>query len=89
VAVPLDAALAAAVLIAPYDLREMAKLGDAGANELGALIGLRSVSRFTGGRRWPAIGALAALTAFGEHSSSGALIERTPVLRELDEWGRV
>jgi hypothetical protein len=89
VAVPLDAALAAAVLIAPYDLREMAKLGDAGANELGALIGLRSVSRFTGGRRWPAIGPLAALTAFGEHSSSGALIERTPVLREFDEWGRV
>ena len=88
VAVPLDAPLAAAVLIAPYDLREMAMLGDAGANALGALLGLRSVSRFTGRRRWLAIGALAALTAFGERSSLGALIERTPVLRELDEWGR-
>jgi hypothetical protein len=88
VAVPLDAPLTAAVLIAPYDLREMAMLGDAGANALGALLGLRSVSRFTGGRRWLAIGALAALTAFGERSSLGALIERTPVLRELDEWGR-
>jgi hypothetical protein len=87
-AIPVDAALAAAVLIAPYDLREMAMLGDVGANALGALLGLRSVSRFTGGRRWLAIGALAALTAFGERSSLGALIERTPVLRELDEWGR-
>jgi hypothetical protein len=88
VAVPLDAPLAAAVLIAPYDLREMAMLGDAGANAFDALLGLPSVSRFTGGRRWLAIGALAALTAFGERSSLGALIERTPVLRELDEWGR-
>ena len=87
-AAALDAPLAAAVLIAPYDLREMAMLGDAGANALGALLGLRSVSRFTGGRRWLAIGTLAALTALGERISLGGLIERTPGLRELDAWGR-
>jgi hypothetical protein len=87
-AAPLDAPLAAAVLIAPYDLREMAMLGDAGANALGALLGLRSVSRFTGGRRWLAIGGLAALTALGERTSLGALIERTPGLRQFDAWGR-
>ena len=87
-ALALDAPLAAAVLIAPYDLREMAMLGDAGANALGALLGLRSVSRFTGGERWLAIGALAAFTALGERTSLGALIERTPGLRELDAWGR-
>ena len=87
-AAALDAPLAAAVLIAPYDLREMAMLGDAGANALGALLGLRSVSRFTGGRRWLAIGMLAVLTAFGERTSLGALIESTPGLRELDAWGR-
>jgi hypothetical protein len=87
-AAALDAPLAAAVLIAPYDLREMAMLGDAGANALGALLGLRSVSRFTGGERWLAIGALAAFTALGERTSLGALIERTPGLRELDAWGR-
>ncbi|HST16665.1 MAG TPA: glycosyltransferase [Gaiellaceae bacterium] len=82
------APLGVAVLIAPYDLREMAMLGDAGSNAFGALLGLRSVDRFTGGRRWLAIGALTALTVLGERTSLGSLIERTPFLRELDAWGR-
>ena len=81
-------ALAAAVLLAPYDLREMAMLGDSGSNTLGAVLGLRSVSRFTERQRWSAIAALAGLTLLGERRSLGALIERTPVLRELDALGR-
>jgi hypothetical protein len=88
-ALPLRAPLAAAVLIAPYDLREMAMLGDAGSNALGALLGWSSVNRFTGRGRWLAIGALAGLTALGELTSLGRIIERTPVLRRVDEWGRV
>ena len=36
-----------------------------------------------------AIGALAGLTLLGEGRSLGELLERTPVLRELDAWGRV
>jgi glycosyl transferase family 2 len=79
---------AAAVLLAPYDLREMAMLGDSGSNALGAMLGLRSVGRFTERQRWSAIAALAGLTLLGERRSLGELIERTPVFRELDAWGR-
>ena len=88
-ALVVDAPLALAVLLAPYDLREMAMLGDGGANGLGAMLGWSSVNRFTGRGRWVAIGALAGLTFLGERRSLGELIERTPVLRELDAWGRL
>ena len=87
-AVVVDAPLALAVLLTPYDLREMTMLGDGGANGLGAMLGLSSVNRFTGRGRWVAIGALAGLTLLGERRSLGELIERTPVLRDLDSWGR-
>jgi Glycosyl transferase family 2 len=88
-AIPLHAPVGLAVLLAPYDLREMAMLGDTGSNALGALLGLRSVSRLTVKGRYAAIGALVALTLLGERTSLGRLIERTPVLREIDAWGRV
>jgi glucosyl-3-phosphoglycerate synthase len=84
----LDAPKGVAVLLLPYDLREMAMLGDAGSNSLGALLGLKSVGRLTGRGRAVAIGALAGLTLFGEIVSIGGLIERTPVLRDLDRLGR-
>ena len=46
--VPLRAPKGTAVLLLSYDLREMAMLGDAGSNALGALLGLNSVSQLTG-----------------------------------------
>ena len=73
-------AVAAAVLIAPYDLKEMAMLGDAGSNALGAVLGFSSVELLTGRSRWSAIGALSLLTLLGERRSLGSLIESTPVL---------
>ncbi len=82
------APLGTAVLLLPYDLREQTMLGDSGSNALGAMLGLSSVSRLTGSGRWLAIGALAALTALGERRSLGELIERTPLLADLDRLGR-
>jgi hypothetical protein len=82
-------ALCGGVLLAPYDLREMTMLGDAGANALGAVLGFDSVARFGSRGRLLAIGALAGLTLFGERRSLGRLIEETPILRELDAVGRV
>ena len=88
-AAPLAGApVGAAVILAPYDLREMAMLGDSGANALGAMLGLSSVSTLTERGRWVAIGALAGLTALGETRSLGELIERTPLLRQVDALGR-
>jgi hypothetical protein len=88
VAVLVGAPLRVAVLLAPYDLREMAMLGDSGANALGALLGLNSVERITGRGRWLLIGGLVGLTVLGERTSLGRLIERSPALRRVDEWGR-
>jgi len=85
---PLHAPKAIAVLLAPYDLREMVMLGDSGSNTLGAMLGFESVGRFTERQRWSAIAALAGLTLLGERRSLGGLIERTPVVRVLDGWGR-
>ncbi len=87
-AVVVDAPLTGAVLLLPYDLGEMGMLGDTGSNALGAMLGLSSVSRLTGRGRIAAIVALAGLTALGERRSLGELIERTPVLSDLDRLGR-
>lgn len=88
VAAPLRAPLVWAAILLPCDCREMTMLGDAGSNVLGGLLGLRSVGRLTGRGQWIAIGALASLNLFGDIRSLGELIERTPVLRQLDAIGR-
>jgi hypothetical protein len=77
-----------AVLLAPYDLREMTMLGDAGSNALGAVLGYGSVATFTARGQRFAIAALAGLTIIGELRSLGELIERTPGLSQLDRLGR-
>jgi hypothetical protein len=88
-AVATGAPLKVAVLLTPYDLREMGMLGDTGANALGALLGLNSVERITGRGRWLLVGGLLGLTALGERTSLGQLIERSPVLHRVDAWGRI
>jgi hypothetical protein len=85
---PAAAYLPVAVLLAPYDFREMTMLGDAGANALGAVLGYGSVSKLTGRGQILSIAALAALNVVGETRSLGALIERAPGLAQLDRLGR-
>ena len=85
---PAKAYLPIAVLLAPYDLREMTMLGDAGSNALGAVLGFGSVGKLTARGRLLAIAALAGLTIVGETRSLGKLIERTPFLLHLDRLGR-
>jgi UDP-N-acetylmuramyl pentapeptide phosphotransferase/UDP-N-acetylglucosamine-1-phosphate transferase len=77
-----------ALVAGVYDLRERSMLGDAGANLLGALAGLWLVLTLSGVGQLIALGILAVVTLYGELRSISALVERIPVLRELDSWGR-
>ena len=79
---------APALVAGLYDLRERSMLGDTGANLLGALAGLWLVLTLSGLGQLIALALLAAITLYGEIRSLSALIARTPVLRELDSWGR-
>jgi hypothetical protein len=71
-------------------------LGDAGANALGALLGLRLASAGGRGRRAGLLAAITALTLASEkvsftkvnEVSFTKVIEATPGLRELDRLGR-
>jgi hypothetical protein len=85
---PAKAYVPIAVLLAPYDLREMTMLGDAGSNALGAVLGYGSVSKLTARGRLLAVAALAGLTIVGETRSLGELIECTPLLSQFDRLGR-
>jgi UDP-N-acetylmuramyl pentapeptide phosphotransferase/UDP-N-acetylglucosamine-1-phosphate transferase len=72
----------------PDDLDEHIMLGDAGANALGALLGTAIAARSGRPTRLALLAGLVALTAASERVSFTKVIERTPVLRELDEFGR-
>jgi UDP-GlcNAc:undecaprenyl-phosphate GlcNAc-1-phosphate transferase len=79
---------APALVAGLYDLRERAMLGDTGANLLGALAGLWLVLTLSGIGQLIALALLAAITVYGELRSISELVERIPLLRELDSWGR-
>jgi UDP-GlcNAc:undecaprenyl-phosphate/decaprenyl-phosphate GlcNAc-1-phosphate transferase len=77
-----------AVALGLYDLRERAMLGDTGSNLLGALGGLWIVLSLGTVGQLVALVLILLATVYGEFRSLGALIERTPVLRQLDSFGR-
>jgi UDP-N-acetylmuramyl pentapeptide phosphotransferase/UDP-N-acetylglucosamine-1-phosphate transferase len=88
-AVALGAAgLGAAVALLPEDLGESAMLGDAGANALGALLGVAAAAGATrSGLVWRAA-ALTAVTLVSEKVSFTRLIAACPPLDALDRLGR-
>jgi UDP-GlcNAc:undecaprenyl-phosphate GlcNAc-1-phosphate transferase len=63
-------------------------LGDTGSNLRGALGGLWIVFSLDAAGQLVALALIALATVYGEFRSLGALIERTPVLRQLDSFGR-
>lgn len=71
-----------------YDLRERAMLGDTGSNLLGALAGLWLVLSLSETGQLIALAVLCAITVYGELRSITKLVERVPLLRQLDSWGR-
>ncbi|HWX87163.1 MAG TPA: hypothetical protein VNX67_03210 [Solirubrobacteraceae bacterium] len=71
-----------------YDLRERAMLGDTGANLLGALAGLWLVLTLPALGQAVALAVLVLVTVYGELRSISSLVERIPLLRQLDSWGR-
>src|SRR5215472_14563506 len=83
-----SAPVAAAAAMLPEDLGERAMLGDAGANALGALLGMAAATSL---RRWDRLAVLSVivgLTTASEFVSFTRVIERTGPLRWLDMLGR-
>jgi hypothetical protein len=79
---------AALLACLPADLRARAMLGDAGANPLGALVGLGLAAALSEPARLVAIGLLVLLNLASEKWSFSRLIERSAPLRSMDMWGR-
>ena len=82
------AATGAALGVLRPDLAGTAMLGDTGANAAGALVGTALLG--VAGRRGRVLtlALLTGLTLASERVSFTRVIESTPVLRELDAWGR-
>lgn len=82
------AVLGAAVAEVPDDLAERDMLGDSGANAVGAVLGTAAVQGCPRPVRLALLAGVVALTVASEKVSFTQVIARTPVLRELDAWGR-
>lgn len=73
----------------PEDLRERTMLGDCGANALGGILGLGLAAGTGRAGRAALLAVVVGLTVASEKVSFTAVIERMPVLRELDALGRL
>ncbi|WP_440065998.1 hypothetical protein [Streptosporangium sp. OZ121] len=84
VALPMGAAAA----LLPEDLGERAMLGDAGANALGALLGLAAAVTLGRPGRMAVLGTVVALTAASERISFTKVIAGNSLLHRVDMLGR-
>jgi len=82
------AALGAVVASWRDDLAEETMLGDAGANALGALAGTALAALPSARVRYVTTGVVVGAVVLSEKVSFSRVIAATPVLRELDAWGR-
>jgi UDP-N-acetylmuramyl pentapeptide phosphotransferase/UDP-N-acetylglucosamine-1-phosphate transferase len=77
------------VLVAGFfDLREKAMLGDCGSNAIGAMAGVWIVLALEPSEQLVALVILALINLYGEFRSISTVIEKLPVLRQLDKLGR-
>lgn len=72
----------------PDDLAERTMLGDTGANALGAALGTALAAHPSRLLRGGALAAVVGLTLLSEKVSFSQVIDRTPALRAVDQWGR-
>jgi hypothetical protein len=70
------------------DLEGRDMLGDAGANALGAVLAVGLTVGVPAPVRWVLLGLGLGLTVLSERVSFTRIIERTPVLKQIDAWGR-
>lgn len=79
---------APALVVGFYDLRGQTMLGDTGANLIGGLAGVWMVLALGTTGQLIALAIVLAITVYGEFRSLNSLIERTPLLRQIDSIGR-
>jgi UDP-N-acetylmuramyl pentapeptide phosphotransferase/UDP-N-acetylglucosamine-1-phosphate transferase len=80
---------AAPILVVGFaDLRERTMLGDTGANLIGGVAGIWLILSLGTTGQLIALAIVLAITIYGEFRSLNALIERAPLLRQIDSIGR-
>ncbi|HZI39481.1 MAG TPA: hypothetical protein VFF24_14330, partial [Acidimicrobiia bacterium] len=88
-AVALAPVMGAALGLLPDDLGERLMLGDAGANALGAALGLAALLTLGPGTRLIVTGVLLVLNVAADLISFSKVIRNTPALDRLDKLGRL
>ena len=85
---PIAALIGPVALASSLTLTERAMLGDSGASMIGGMAGICLVFALGAPGTYAALGALIAISLYGEFRSISAAVERVPLLERLDSLGR-